>query len=125
MLKGLLDSVGDAIVRLFGVSILLAAGVGVSHLADTLPPGYVHHAAGLALIGSAILHMSAAVGFHALVDVISMRWLNIVHAVFGLGRFGTDDNGHERVSMPVRVTVIAGWFVMFHAILTGFSGAGL
>ena len=118
MLKGLLDSVGDAIVRLFGVSILLAAGVGVSHLADYLPAGYVHHAAGLALIGSAILHMSAAVGFHALVDVISMRWLNVFDAVFGKNNF-------EDVAVPIRVTVIAGWFVMFHAILTGFSGAGL
>ena len=118
MIKGLLDSAVDAAIRLFGVSILLAAGLGVSHLADRLPAEYLQHAPGMALIGSAILHMSAAVGFHALVDVISMRWLNVFDAVFGRNNF-------EDVAIPIRVTVIAGWFVMFHAILTGFSGAGL
>ena len=122
---GLIDSIKDAAVRLFGVAILISVGVGVTHLADVLPSDYLHHAPGLALIGSAILHMSAAVGFHALVDVISMRWLNIVDAVFGWGRFGKNGAGSDLVPLPVRVTVIAGWFVMFHSIITGFSGAGL
>ena len=108
----------DVAIRLFGVSILLAAGLGVSQVADLLPADFAHHAPGMALIGSAILHMSAAVGFHALVDVISMRWLNVFDAVFGKNHF-------KDIAIPIRVTVIAGWFVMFHAILTGFSGAGL
>ena len=105
------------------LSVLLAAiGLGVSAFAGWLAEHpstmLAPHAVTFHTIGSAWLHIGAALVFLGLADSVVTPWFNLRDIIHGEGRF-SDYTASERTSLART------WAILAAAIILGIAWAGV
>ena len=105
------------------LSMLLAAiGLGISAVASWLgehpSAALASHAAAFHTIGSAWLHIGAALVFATLADHIIVPWFNLQDIIHGKGKF-------SEYSPSDRASLARTWALLIAATILGIAWAGV
>ena len=109
------------IVQVLLTVLLAAIGLGISALASWLEQNpsltLASHAAAIHTIGSAWLHIGAALVFVGIAQQLVAPWFNLEDIVRGEGTFA-DYSASERTSLART------WAILISAIILGIAWAG-
>ena len=110
-----------ALAQVLRVLWLASIGLGISALASWLekqPSPLASHAPMLHTIGSAWLHVGAALLFLSIADQVVTPWFNLLDIIEGKGKFAS-------YSAAERASLARTWAILTAAIILAIAWAGV
>ena len=106
------------LVRLLVALLVPIVGIAISLSSEMLPHALSHHGAALHLVGSAFIHMGAAVVFITVVDRLLWPFLSLRSIVFGTGCW-------QDKPINIRAAALIGYCYVLGQLVLGFATAGV
>lgn len=111
-----------SVLPVFLSTLLVAIGLGISVLASWLTENpsaaLASHASAVHTIGSAWLHVGAALVFVGIANQVIAPWFNLRDIIHGEGEF-------SRYSASERASLARTWAILVAAIILGIAWAGV